>query len=116
MDATWDKGNALAAVITKNHEEEVMELLYDNCCCALSLAIEKAYMVSYNFPKCKIQVENNCKIVMESLLGLIQCSWRIFSIFEVVYSFVSKMNNNIDLLWCPKDINKYAYEVIKWIA
>ena len=59
---------------------------WDSHCCASPLAakliaIQKAYMVSDNFPRWKIQVENDCKTTVEVLLGLATCPWKSVSVF-----------------------------------
>ena len=66
------------AVIAKNYKGDNMVVQCDNHCYALPLvvdllAVQKAYMISNNFLKQKIQVENDYKKVVETLLGLVLC-------------------------------------------
>ena len=120
VDARWVGGFASMAVLVRNSEGEVLGLWYDNYDCASSisaklLAIEKAILVSYNFMGRSIQIESDCKVAVDTLLGISECSWRVLSIFESVKDVFS-MVENVELLWCPEECNEAAHAATKWVA
>ena len=58
---------------------------------------DKHFLGSNNFLNHQIQVERDCKIIAKTLLRVINCPWRIMTVFEFVKCLVSHFEN-ADLL------------------
>ena len=61
---------------------------YDNFDCASSLAtkllvIEKALIITQNFPNKQIKVESDCKVVVEALLCISPIPWRVCAVLKI---------------------------------
>ena len=119
VDATWIRGKSSIVVLARNYQDKVFGLWFENLECssllaAELLAIKKACTVSSTFPNKDIQIESDCKVVVESLLSICVCLWKASITFLIVKSLLDSMER-VDLLWCPRDCNQSAHKATKWV-
>ena len=61
-----------------------------------------------------IQIESDCKVVVEFLLGICVHPWKASATFLIVKSLLDSVER-VDLLWCPRNYNESAHKVAKWV-
>ena len=119
VDATWIRGKSSIVVLARNYQDKVFGLWFENLECssllaAELLAIKKACTVSSTFPNKDIQIESDCKVVVESLLGICVCPWKALTKFLIVKCLLNSMER-VDFLWCPRDYKESVHKTTKWM-
>ena len=103
-----------------NGEGHVLGLWYYNFKCSSTLVVQlmgihKAIMASYNFKGKVIQVENNCKVAIEALLGISPIPWKVCVSFSSVKK-AYEVGFDVSLLWYTRVYNGAPHEAAKWVA